>query len=263
LLIHGGYLTRCYENRKIAKIPNYEVLFAFEQKLKEHLNSIPIQKKVISSLSKAVIAEDFENFGVELTKSVSKFIKSEKESKPPKIQYIHSLMWKLSATLNTNPENEGYSNIYPELGKPRSKMNFHFECAETEGKIHYKHVDELHHDENNMIEDKALDRLGSIFHMKYHQHILEARDVATIVMMGLATYQDRICLATLKVSISNGRITKAATIKHQRFWVDGEVEHALQVKMTEQREYSINISEIEMKVNLNATMKRIFKKFKN
>jgi hypothetical protein len=240
----------------IAKIPNCEVLFAFEQKLKEHLNSIPIQKKVISSLSKAVIAEDFEKFGVELTKSVSKFIQSKKKSKPPMIQYIHSLMWKLFATINTNPESEGYSNICTKLGTPRSKMDFHFECAETEGKTHYIiQYDELYHDENNQIEDKALDRLESIFQMNYHQHILEVGEAATVVMMGIAAHQDRVCLATLKVGISNGRITKAATIKHQRFLMDGEAEHAPQVNVTEQREYFINMSEIEMKVNMNATEK--------
>jgi hypothetical protein len=256
LLIHGGYLTRCDENRNIAKIPNCEVLFAFEQKLKEHLNSIPIQNKMISSLSKAVIAEDFEKFGVELTKSVSKFIQSKKKSKPPMIQYIHSLMWKLFATINTNPGSEGYSNICTKLGTPRSKMDFHFECAETEGKTHYIiQYDELYHDENNQIEDKALDKLESIFHMNYHQHILEAGEAAAVVMMGIATHQDRVCLATLKVGISNGRITKAVTIKHQRFWMDKEAEHAPQVNVTEQREYSINMSEIEMKVNMNATEK--------
>jgi hypothetical protein len=256
LLIHGGYLTLCCKNKEIAKIPNCEVLFAFEQKLKEHLNSIPIEKKVISSLSKAMIAEDFEKFGVELTKFVSKFIQSKKESKPPKMQYIHSLMWKLFATLNTNPENEDYSNICIKLGKPRSKMDFLFECAETREKTHYiiQH-DELDYDESNQIEDKSLDRLESIFHLDYHQHILEVGDVATVVMMGMSTYKNQVCLATLKVNIENRRITKATAIKHQRFWVDGDIEHASQVNMTEQRGYSINIPKIEMKANLNATEK--------
>jgi hypothetical protein len=256
LLIHGGYLTRCHEYKNIVKIPNCEVLFAFEQKLKEHLNSIPIQKKVILSLSKAVTAEDFELFGKELTKSVSKLILNKKKSYPPKLQYIHSLMWKTFGDLNSNSGNEDDSNVCTKLGSIRSKMDFHFKLAETGEKTHYIiQLDELNYDRLNKIEDLALERLKSVFQLNYHQHILEVGEAATIVIMGMAIHKNRVCLATLKVGIANGRITNATSIKHQRFWMDGNVKHSPQVNLTEQREYSINIPEIELKANLNATEK--------
>jgi hypothetical protein len=256
LLIHGGYLTRCHKYKNIAKIPNYEVLSVFEQKLKEHLNSIPIQKKVISSLSKAVIDEEFELFGKELTKFVSKLILNKKKSYPPKLQYIHSLMWKTFGALNSNSGNKDDSNVYTKLGSIRSKMDFQFKLAETGEKTHYIiQLDELNYDRLNKIEDLALERLQSFFQLNYHQHILEVREASTIVIMGMAIHKNRVCLATIKVSIANGRITKATSIKHQRFWMDGNVKHAPQVNLTEQREYSISIPEIEIKANLNSTQK--------
>jgi hypothetical protein len=73
-------------------------------------------------------------------------------------------------------------------------------------------------------------------------------------MMGMSTHQYKVCFAVLKVNIANGRITKTTVIKHQRFWEDGDVKHAPQINMTDLREYSINIPEIEIKANLNANI---------
>jgi hypothetical protein len=112
LLMQNGYLTHAYRNKKgpdHVKIPNCEVYYLFEQKLKEYLNSFPIQTKYISNLSETVIAQDFEKFGIELAKSLSKFDGS--EDKRVKTEYIHCLMYKLFDSLKSNPENENDTRI--------------------------------------------------------------------------------------------------------------------------------------------------------
>jgi hypothetical protein len=112
LLLQNGYLTHAYKNLKgpdHVKIPNCEVFYLFEQKLKEYMNSFPIQTKFISNLSKAVLAQDFENFGIELVKSLNKFYGN--EYKGVKTEYIHCLMFKLFDYLKSNPENESDARI--------------------------------------------------------------------------------------------------------------------------------------------------------
>jgi tRNA-dihydrouridine synthase len=216
------------------------------------LNSIPIDRNDISSLSKAMIAEDFEKFGMELTKSISKITLSKNNSNPSKVQYIHSLMWKLFGALNAKTGNEDDSKYIKRLGINRSKMDFDFELAEGNGKTHYIiELNELRSYEYQAIEYMALEGLNDIFNLNNYQHILEAGKAAA-VMMGMSIYDDQICLATLKINIENKKITKATAIKHQRFWMDEDGHRA---NLTEQREYSINVTEVEMKANLSATEK--------
>jgi 2'-5' RNA ligase len=107
----------------------------------------------------------------------------------------------------------------------------------------------------------ALERLEDILKLNYHHYILEVGEAATIVMMGMAAYPKNICLATLKVNIENGKFTQAAEIKHQRFGIDGDSEYSPHVGLTEQREYSINMTEIQKKANSNIIGKENIEKY--
>jgi hypothetical protein len=257
VMIQNGYLKIDYKDKNFnyhAKISNCEVLYLFDQKLKEYLNSIPIETKYISNLSKAVIAEDFEIFGVELTKSLNKKLNlNEEDDNLEKTKKIHSLMLKLFSNLNSNSENEGDTKIYAKLGQTRSRMQFHFGSAEKVGKTYYIiELDDWYYGEDDINEDSVLGRLASIFNFNYHQNILETGEDATIVMMGMAAPHNKVYLATLKVSIANGKIIQTTAIKHQRFWIERGCEHDPQVKLTEQREYHINMIDIKTKARLNA-----------
>jgi hypothetical protein len=256
-LLQSGHLIQDFSNKKVVKhlkIPNCEVQWLFGQKLKEYLNFTQIQSTDISNLSKAVIAEDFENFGIELAKSLRK--NDESEQKSATAEYIHSLMLKLFDHLNSNPKNKDDVEIFDKLGKNRSRMQFHYENAEKEGKTYYIiQLDEMYSEKDNEIENRDIERLESIFNLNYHQNILETGETATIIMMGMAVPQNKVCLATLKVNVSNGRITQATTIKHQRFSIEADGKNATEVKLIKQKEYSINITELEKKARLNASEK--------
>jgi hypothetical protein len=138
------------------------------------------------------------------------------------------------------------------LGKTRGRMQFHFYNAEKKEETHYIiKLDERYLYKNSWIERTAFEKLDDILKLNYHHYILEVGEDATIIMMGMAVDPKSICLATLKVNIENGRFAQAAEIKHQRFWIDGDSEYSPQVGLTEQREYSINMTEIQKKVDLN------------
>jgi hypothetical protein len=256
-LFQSGYLVQDFSNKKVVKhlkIPNCEVQWLFGQKLKEYLNFTLIQSTDISNLSKAVIAEDFEIFGIELAKSLRK--NDESEQKSAKAEYIYSLMLKLFDHLNSNSKNKDGVEIYDKLGKIRSRMQFNFGNAEKEGKTYYIiQLDEMYSKEDYEIENRVIERLESIFNLDYHQNILETGETATIIMMGMAAPLNKVCLATLKLNISDGRITQATTIKHQRFLLEADGKNAPEVKLTKQKEYSINIAELEKKACLNAIEK--------
>jgi hypothetical protein len=219
VLLQSGYLTHDYELKQrlnYVKIPNLEVVYLFENKLKEHLNSIPIEGESILNFSNAIIIEDFQRFGIELAKYMSKFDKSHKELS--RTCYIHSLMLKLFDNLNSNSGDEFDTKIHNKLTTTRSKMQFHFGSAEKKEKTYYIiQLDEMYSKEDNEIENRVIERLESIFNLDYHRPILETGETATIIMMGMAAPRNKVCLATLKVNISDGRITKATAIKHLRF----------------------------------------------
>jgi hypothetical protein len=119
LLLQLGFLTFHEDGGQYFKIPNKEVLELIDEEFQKYIDTFPIKEKTISSISEALLKEDYEKLGDEIMESLhyssladnspdsGKFRDHRKvtnDNRPKHLLelYIHALLWKVFKSLNDN-----------------------------------------------------------------------------------------------------------------------------------------------------------------
>jgi hypothetical protein len=259
LLIHFGYLTLDGKRKNYFRIPNKEIEDEFLSQLNKYLESIQIDDATISALAKAVILEDFEMFGKILTKSINGLIRDIPQGKndtSEKLMHglILKILSKLKISLRLLVRNE--TGAGGEDGAKGSKADFEINSTEGRDKIYYIiELETTKKDNSEKIEKDALVGLKQIFQKDSDRHFIPYCDTKEVVAMGISTYYNTVCLASVKVSVQNGKITGFEKLKHQRFWIDVIDANSINIKATERKEHEFKLDEFvgDFKVDLTST----------
>jgi hypothetical protein len=272
-MMHGGYLTQFNGDKKLFRIPSFELKRLLLEELNPYLESF-IHDDYIGDISSEIKKENIEELGKKITELLRHAFISQKYKKlyygfPPPEVLIYRLLLKI---LDILPESRDY-NVAHEHGArtPSSqnapegvqtenfqrkfgfKVDFHLIERRTDTKTHY--VIESKTDRNNTkgMKSIALEGISQIFREDNHQHISPLPETQAIINIGLAFEANSVCLVALKVHVDGGKYVKIDPLMHLEFKADETYEDEIKVDLTKQDEFDIQLPEISKKSNSNHT----------
>jgi hypothetical protein len=272
-MMHGGYLTQFNGDKKLFRIPSFELKRLLLKKLNPYLESF-IHDDYIGDIFSEIKKENIEELGKKITELLRHAFISQKYKKnyygfPPPEVLIYKLLLKI---LDILPKSRDY-NVAHEHGArtPSSqnapeevqtenfirkfgfKVDFHLIERRTDTKTHY--VIESKADRNNTkgMKSIALEGLSQIFLEDNHLHISPLPETHAIVNIGLSFEANRVCLIALKVHVDGGKYVKVDPLMHLEFKADETYEDEIKVDLTKQEEFDIQLPEISKESNSNPT----------
>jgi hypothetical protein len=260
-MVHGGYLTQLNGDKKLFRIPNFELKRLLNRELDPYLLSF-IPYKYIGDIAYEVIMEDIEGFGKMIIKSLLYAFLSQKYEKldygfPPLELFIYRLLldvldiipftWKYNFSRDyrarapsppTAPEGVQIQNNPSRLG---SRVDFYFIEVGGGKKTHY--VIELKADSSDAegMKNKALEGLSKIFKENNQQHILPLPETQAIINIGLTFHANSVCLVVLKVHVADGKYVKIDPLEHLEFKADQTYEDSIKVDRKKQANFDLRI----------------------
>jgi hypothetical protein len=286
LLLHNGYLTRSEEKSNYFKIPNKEILVEFKKMVRKHLRLF-YEKVDASELLKAMETQNFESFGNEITKSLYPLFSKRKDGESGFLESDIEKLIHLYALELADLE-DGYVVVSQGGGakepkredekKPDSneltneaqgqkdcedtgfRYDLHLKPKSGDNKFHYLIELKRQIKDDERISEKALEALKQIYARDYFRHMILEKNTKAIVTMGLAAYFDKVCLATLKIDVSNELISGADTLSLQKFEIIGKYNDNVKVECGFLDEIKIEKPKIKMKSGRKSRQKEYKKR---
>jgi hypothetical protein len=238
LLLHGGFLTKDGSRSNHYRIPNKELTDLFHSQLDEYLSKYPISDETVSILSKALLDENFTEFGAEVLKWLYQFYNADDDTidekkfradgsgnilpqKYPLESHMHRLLWKIFKAINK----EGYFRVMHEWGAdPEDEvkeegydLDFIFSPRLDKTKPHIVLELKTTSPKRRTLWHSSLYGLKQIFEKNYHRDLLPFGSTQGITSVGITANTTELSLAALKINVNQGRYDSAENLTYQEF----------------------------------------------
>jgi hypothetical protein len=260
LLLHGGFLTKDGSRSNHYRIPNAELTDLFHSQLDKYLSKYPISRETVSTLSKALLDENFTEFGAEVLKWLYQFYNADADTidkkkfradgsgnilpeKYPLESHMHRLLWKIFKAINK----EGYFRVLREWGAtPEDEddeevydVDFIFSSRLDKAKPHIVLKLKTTSPKRRTLRHSSLYGLKQIFEKNYHRDLLPFESTQGITSVGIAANATEVSLSSLKINVNQGRYHSAENLTYQEFNVNKGINGANLIDKS-------NITEVEI-----------------
>jgi hypothetical protein len=286
LLLHNGYLTRSEKESNHFKIPNKEILLEFRRMVAGYLKSF-FDEVHVPELLTSMQTQDFQSFGIEVTKSLYPLYLRRKSGDPnfwkEEIEnLIHLCVLELAdidkgyvvvsqggGAKEAIRDDEQKSNSKKPTNEAQGqndnrdsifRFDLHLKPKSSDDKVHYLIELKRQTKDDERIFETALEGLKQIYSKNYFRHMILEEDTKAIVTMGLAAHFDKVCLVTLKIDVSKEMISGADTLSLQEFEITGKFQGNVKVKCSGRKKIKFKKPKISMKPGINKTDERYEKR---
>jgi hypothetical protein len=272
-MVHSGYLTQLNGDKKLFRIPNFELRWLLNRELNYYLLSF-IPYEYIRSIFYSASEEHINGVGDFITESLRSVFLSQKQKKfnygfPPPEVLIYRLLLKVkdivpedweykasreSGWLLMEPEYSPCSlRIKTNLSTLGSIVNFHLARYPDHKRIHY--VIESRVDSCNAegMKNKALQGLSQIFREDNQKYISPLPDTQSICNIGLAFENDKVCLVAVKIHMVDGKYVKVDPLKHMQFEVNLSYKTFIAIDWIIRENFDLQLPDTSKEPNLNST----------
>jgi hypothetical protein len=265
-LLHGGYLTKDSRKRDCFKIPNKELLALLKDQLDDYLKNFPIPEETISTLSKALLDQNYEALGDGIAKSIHDYslmditpankkfrkgysIEGEKLKYYPLDVYIHHLLWKVFESINKDNCHhaksecgaKGGSNTSDNCKEEVLSTNNSFSSVCAKDGVHFVFNFQPNSEYSTGMKHNSLFALKQIFDKDDNEEILPFENTKAIISIGINANAHYLGLSILKINASAGNYTTAEKLMFQEFKVPKGTDNSAVIIRSNKEEAKIDI----------------------
>jgi hypothetical protein len=272
-MVHSGYLTQLNGDKKLFRIPSFELKWLLNRELDDYLKFF-INNNYIWKFYDSATTQHVNGLGSYITEYLRSAFLSQKCKKfnhgfpPPEVFIYRSLLkvkdivpedWEYKAALEsgllllTPKIIWNVVRVKTNLSTLGSIVDFHLARYPDHKRIHYVFESRVDSSNAEGIKNKALQGLSQTFREDNQKYISPLPDTQSICNIGLAFEDNRVCLVAVKIHMVDGKYVKVDPLKHMQYEVNLSYESFIAIDWTKREDFDLQLPDTSEESNLNST----------